>query len=270
MADSKSSWATSRADRAPEQIGCDYFKPGSERHVAVIGETGKPPVATLYYGDAYTIRPSLGWMDADVMDPAYLINTKGAGSFRKRRRSMDEISECGIDKGFDLSIINPLLCGSVVTFCHNDQLADLLPYLNGIFDRYALLAWMKANPMPVANKHYRPDCEPFIHAWQRGYEPTGSLTDLRRFVIASASRKDKERFEHPTIKPDRVMNKIMSNVAGSSICDPFMGTGSTGVAAVRAGKRFVGIEHNPKYFQIAVERISTAFEELLQSEQNSN
>jgi site-specific DNA-methyltransferase (adenine-specific) len=63
---------------------------------------------------------------------------------------------------------------------------------------------------------------------------------------------------HPTVKPDAVMDKIIRNVSGKSVCDPFMGTGSTGVAAIRAGKRFVGIEHNHAHFDTACRRIEEA------------
>ena len=65
-----------------------------------------------------------------------------------------------------------------------------------------------------------------------------------------------------TVKPDALMDKIMRNVAGTTVCDPFMGTGSTGVAALRTGKQFTGIEHNPKHFATAVERISAAWAEI--------
>ncbi|RDS76139.1 site-specific DNA-methyltransferase [Alteriqipengyuania lutimaris] len=222
---------------------------------------GAEVAATLFLGDAYTIRPTLRWMDADVMDPPYVIRTAGGGRFRKERRSMDEVAEAGIDKGFDLSIINPLQCGAVVSFCHNDQLAKLLHHVDGQFDRYAVCAWVKANPMPVANKHYRPDAEPYVHAWNVGYHPQGELIDKRRFIVARACRVTKKRFGHPTIKPTTVMDKIMANVAGETICDPFMGTGSTGVAAVKAGKRFYGIERDPRWFEAAVTRISEAVDE---------
>lgn len=52
-----------------------------------------------------------------------------------------------------------------------------------------------------------------------------------------------------------------SDITVVTICDPFMSTGSTGVAAIRAGKRFVGIEHNPKHFETALTRIRAAIEE---------
>lgn len=212
--------------------------------------------ATLYLGDAYDIRPTLGWFDADVMDPPYLLATSGGGKFRADRPYLDQITEQGLDKDFDHTIINPLLCGSVVSFCSNDQLPRLSTYLNGLFHRFAVCAWRKLTPMPVANKHYVPEIELYLHAWNRDYHPAGDLADLKR-IVDCRSRQSKE-FDHPTVKPDAVMAKILRNVGGSSVCDPFMGTGSTGVAAVQAGKRFVGIEKNPVHFETACRRLADA------------
>jgi len=216
--------------------------------------------ATLYCGDAYEIRPTLGWMDADVTDPPYKFRAEGGGHYRKSRTGMDDIIADGLDQGFDHSIVNSLLCGAAVVFCHNDQLPKLLPYLDGSFKRQAVCTWRKKNPQPVANKHYRPVCEFYIHAWNDGFHPRGSLEDLDRQITAMSPRGG-AKFGHATVKPDEVMDKIMRNVAGTRICDPFMGTGSTGVAAIRAGKTFTGIEHNPKHFQTAIDRCRAAVAE---------
>ncbi|MEL0156055.1 DNA methyltransferase [Sphingopyxis sp.] len=213
----------------------------------------------LYLGDAYGIRPTLGRMDADVMDPPYKFRAEGGGHYRKARKGMEQIIEEKLHEGFDHSIINPLLCGAVVVFCHNDQLAKLLPYIDGNFERPVVCMWQKINPQPVANKHYRPDAEPYIHAWSRGHHPSGGMNELFRIVTARSSR-GKEKFGHATVKPDAVMDKIVRNVRGSTICDPFMGTGSTGVAAIRAGRTFTGIEHNPRHFATAVARCTAAWE----------
>lgn len=239
-------------------IGMDQALPGSERHVVTIA-AHNVIVATLYCGDAYVIRRSLGFMDADVMDPPYVIRAKGGGSYRKRRPMMDVLIAEGLHKGFDMDIIDPARCGSAIIFAHNDQLAQLLARVQG-FHRHALCVWQKNNPQPVANKHYRPDCEFYVHAWNRGYHPTGDMSDKLR-VSRIGSPRGLARFDHPTCKPDDLMTKIMRNVAGETVCDPFMGTGSTGVAAIRAGKRFYGIEHNPKHFETAVTRIRAAIEE---------
>jgi len=219
--------------------------------------------ATLYLGDAYAIRPTLGWMDAEVMDPQYEFNNSGGGAFRKARGASDQIVDEGLDQGFDQRIINPLLCGSVVVFCHNDQLSKLLPYLDGSFRRFVVLIWQKPNPSPMANKHYLADTEPFVHAWNPGYHPQGEHHDKHRFVL-SGSLPSKV-YGHPTVKPDLVMDKILRNVAGTRVCDPFMGTGSTGVAAIKAGKQFVGIEKNPQHFETALARITAAVAQIAEA-----
>ena len=78
----------------------------------------------------------------------------------------------------------------------------------------------------------------------------------------SAPSLQSKLYGHPTVKPAPVMDKIMRNVAGDRVCDPFMGTGSTGVAAIKAGKRFVGIEKNERHFQTAVKRIAAAIDSV--------
>ena len=241
-------------------IGIDRAA-GPDRHVVQV-RRGDVVVATLYLGDAYVIRPKLGFMDCDCMDPPFKIATSGGGRYRKARKSMDEIADAGIDQGFDLAIIEPMLAGAVVVFCHNDQLPTLLPRVDGLFHRFALLDWTKATPQPVANKHYRPDREFYVHAWNRDYHPQGELADKGRSITAAPDRALKKRFDHPTIKPPPVMDKIMRNVAGQKICDPFMGTGSTGVAAIKAGKQFFGIERDARWFEAAVTRITEAVEGL--------
>lgn len=215
--------------------------------------------ATLYRGDAYEIRPTLGRFDVDCMDPPYEFDNSGGGAFRKARGASDQIVAEGLDQGFDRSIINPLLCGAVVVFCHNDQLPKLLPYLAGNFHRVCVNFWVKPNPSPHRNKHYLADTEPYIHAWLEGSHPVGEHHDMHRWILAPSMPS--KIFGHPTVKPIEVMDKIVGNTAGLSICDPFMGTGSTGVAAIRAGKAFTGIERNPIHFDTACRRIEAAFRE---------
>jgi site-specific DNA-methyltransferase (adenine-specific) len=214
--------------------------------------------ATLYLGDAYVMLHRLGWVDAIVTDPPYVIDMDGGGWFRSTLGHFNEIREQELDRGFDHTIINPLLCGAVIVFCHNDQIPKLATYLDGSFERLVLCSWHKSNPMPVANKHYVPDTEFYFHAWNKDFYPRGQLADKRRHITTAVGKSD---FDHPTVKPDEVMDKIITNVAGEIICDPFMDAGSTGVAAVKAGRRFIGIEHNPRHFATAVERLRKAHED---------
>lgn len=208
--------------------------------------------ATLYLGDCYNLLPLIGKVDCLCTDPPYEFNTSGGGKWRKtRRKHMDAIAKAGIDKGFDHTIFNPDLYKSIVTFCHNNQLPVILSYLAERYDRHATLQWRKSNPSPMVNKAYRADTEYYIHAWQMGFHPVGELNELSRSVETPVG---KSKYDHPTVKPDAVMDKILTNVNADTVIDPFMGTGSTGLAALRKGKKFIGIEKNRDYFNIAVAR----------------
>jgi DNA modification methylase len=76
--------------------------------------------------------------------------------------------------------------------------------------------------------------------------------------LARGSYRDKQ---HPTQKPVELMKWCIQHLPEDveTIFDPFMGSGSTGVAAVKLGKRFIGIEREPKYFEIACRRIEQAY-----------
>jgi len=86
-----------------------------------------------------------------------------------------------------------------------------------------------------------------------------------RFRWNGMLRANKEpRGDHPTQKPVGVMQWAIKQLPDDArtICDPFMGSGTTGVAAVQLGRRFIGCEIDPKYFQIAVDRIQTEIERM--------
>jgi site-specific DNA-methyltransferase (adenine-specific) len=83
----------------------------------------------------------------------------------------------------------------------------------------------------------------------------------RFFYCAKASRSERgEGNVHPTVKPIALMRYLVRLVTrkGGIVLDPFMGSGTTGVAAIQEGMHFVGIERDPHYYEIATRRVSTA------------
>lgn len=82
----------------------------------------------------------------------------------------------------------------------------------------------------------------------------------RFFYCSKVSRKERDGSTHPTMKPIALMAWLVRLVTppGGVVLDPFMGSGSTGIAALREGARFVGIEREPEYFRIATARIEAA------------
>ena len=219
-------------------------------HEEIIGN------ARLILGDCREVLPTIGKVDAVVTDPPYVFETAGAGIFRTNRKNMDDIKAAGLDQGFDQGLLTGEQFGSAVVFAHNDQWSTLLPYLASEYQRFAICQWHKTNPMPVANKHYQPDTEIYVHAWNPGFHPAGELRHKQRFILAPNGQDGD--IDHPTVKPLCVMRKIIVNVTGDTVCDPFMGSGTTGVAAVQMGRQFIGIEREPKYFDIACRRIEDA------------
>lgn len=90
-----------------------------------------------------------------------------------------------------------------------------------------------------------------------------------KFIQEPKVRQHKEDFNnHPTLKPVRLMNHLVKLVSfeGQTVLDPFMGSGSTGVACVKSERHFIGYEKESEYFQIAERRINTEYNNLFNAE----
>ncbi len=122
--------------------------------------------------------------------------------------------------------------------------------------------WHKTNPMPRnMNLHFINSTESwvyFVHGSKTGtFNNDGKVVHdyIELSVIGSAEKK---HGKHPTQKPVKLMEhfvQLLSN-EGDMILDPFMGSGSTGVAALNLGRQFYGIELNEQYYRVALLRIN--------------
>lgn len=94
----------------------------------------------------------------------------------------------------------------------------------------------------------------------RARREMGVGSAARFFYCAKASRKERDGSDHPTMKPLALMRYLVRLVArkGGTVLDPFMGSGTTGVAAIQEGMQFIGIERDPHYYEIATRRVSAA------------
>ncbi len=84
-----------------------------------------------------------------------------------------------------------------------------------------------------------------------------------RAMNSFRSTEQAEKNGHPCPKPIKSWQKLVNRVSrkGETILDPFMGSGTTGVACAKLGRKFIGIEIEPKYFDIACERIQKAYDQ---------
>lgn len=191
--------------------------------------------ATLYLGDCRDILPALPRVDAVVTDPPYGVST-GIVADRptKWQRRAGQVPEEWDD-----------ITAPIVT-----SLPDFAPCIIWGGNYYCLppsrgwLSWFKPDAPPsMAN---------FELAWT-------SFDSNARQLSVSIGETNPERIGHPTQKPLRLMKWCLGFVPDAeTILDPFMGSGTTGVAAVQMGRSFIGIEREPKYFDIACKRIEDA------------
>lgn len=204
--------------------------------------------ATLYLGDAREVLPTFGPVDALISDPPYGINLKTNFADRKCSRmttANNYAPIAGDDGEFDPA---HLLDFPIVALFGANYFSPRLPRA----DQW--MVWDKRCGMAVNDMS---DAE---LVWVKG---TGRISTRLLQHMWNGMLKDSERSErrlHPTQKPVAVMEWIIAQLTkpGQLVADPYMGSGSTGVAAVKLGRRFVGSELSTQYFDIACKRIEDA------------
>lgn len=202
--------------------------------------------ARLALGDCRDVLPTLGKVDAVVTDPPYGIDMaggfSGAGGFSKpiaRREYEGDWDSEAPDADVFKMIVE---CAQQSIIWGGNYFTDKLPQAP------FWLVWDKENSMPSFS-----DAE---LAWTNIEKK--SVKRIRYMQNGCMSR-EKERW-HPTQKAVEVMRWSISHLKDEpqTILDPFMGVGTTGVAAVQMGRRFIGIEREKRYFEIACQRIEQA------------
>jgi site-specific DNA-methyltransferase (adenine-specific)/modification methylase len=197
--------------------------------------------ATLYLGDCAEILPTLGVFDAVVTDPPYGIGeSKGKNKTRgKLALSKDYGNDNWDDKPIDKNAID-LICNiSKWQIIFGGNYFELPP-------TKCWLVWDKEN----GNTDFA-DAE---LAWTN----LNKAVRLKRYMWHGMLRANKEaRGDHPTQKPVGIMEWVINHLPKNveSIVDPYMGSGTTGVACMNLQKKFIGIEREQKYFDIACKRI---------------
>jgi site-specific DNA-methyltransferase (adenine-specific)/modification methylase len=202
--------------------------------------------ATLYLGDCMDILPTLSRVDAVIADPPYGMNYKP----EKWKKYSGEKSEWMPIYG-DNQKFNPIPFidyDNVILWGFN-YYSDLLPV-------GALLIWDK-RCNEAGDKMYGASIE---SAWMKNQNGTRIKRLLHGGVVnADSINGNNEKRFHPTQKPIALMKWCIELVGNAeTILDPFMGSGTTGIAAIQMGRKFIGIERDAKYFDIACKRIEQA------------
>lgn len=237
------------------------------------------PDVTIYHGDCMDVLPTLSGVDAVITDPPY----SSGGMYRgdRSRSTREKYTSTGVDAKYAAAFSGDnrdqrsfaLWCTYWLGYClraSNDgavlamfsdwrQLPTVTDALQaGGWVWRGVAGWAKPNPRPVPDR-MRQALE-FI-AWGtkgarecRPHETARYHAGLYYHAPPSGDVR-----LHATEKPVELLEDLVSMAPpGGLVLDPFMGSGSTGEACVRAGRRFVGVEVDVHYFEVARQRLERA------------
>lgn len=227
----------------------------------------------IYNNDAYKQIESFladGVMvDHIITDPPYNISQDNNFNTMKNPRTGIDFGEWDHGK-FDLFNWIPQYTkilkqnGSIIIFCSYRYLSYIISTLESTLCNMEVkdvIVWQKRNPMPRnINRRYVQDMEFAIWAVKKKSKWVfNKLPDVpyNRSLYSTSTVAGGEKLGHPTQKSLELMKKLIlvHTNPGDIILDPFMGSGSTGAAALELDRDFIGIEMEPEYFQMAKNRL---------------
>jgi len=222
---------------------------------------------TLFNADMRDVLPTLGRVNAIVTDPPF--EKEAHTPMRRTQRSIrtgvsDALSFGAMDE--DLRNLLPVWAASncegwFLAFCQVEAVSVWRDAMEGAGLKYKRgMAWVKPDSSPQFNgQGPAQGFECVAAAWcGAGYSVWNA--GGKRGVYTHNTNGPARHGTHPTEKPVSLMSEILADFTSSDgiVFDPFAGSGTTGVAAVKLGRRFIGIEIEPRYFDIACRRIEEA------------
>ena len=196
-----------------------------------------------------------------VTDPPYLLDNMGGGIYTQDdMRYAKELEE--IKSGFDLKVLDEC-CRvmkkiNIYLWCSQKQIPIYLDYfVRGKECNWNLLTWHKTNPIPACGNKYITDTEYCLFFREKVVKIYGDVSTKGTYFITPLNSTDKKAWGHPTIKPLSFFEQhiVNSSLQGDTVLDPFMGSGTTAVAAIREKRNFIGFELNKEYYDKACKRI---------------
>jgi len=214
-------------------------------------------------------------VDLILTDPPYNLSPYSTGNIKMSWRKDFNNDVAGWDRSFEpeeilddfIRILKPT--GNIFAFTSYNMLGKWHEAFDPKFDTFQFMVWHKTNPPPkIRRAGFLNSCELIVCAWNKGHTWNFSnQRDMHNF-IESPICMGRERVKdpvHPTQKPLRVLKHLvrLASNPGDLVFDPFMGVGSAGVAALELDRRFLGVELERGYFDVASDRVGSVQKQLL-------
>ena len=213
-------------------------------------------------------------IDLIVTDPPYNVSATNDGGtinkVKKLNKSLKDLVETNITNGYDIETLGEEFMRvmkepNIYLWCNKTQIPEYFKfYVEKYKCKFDILCWHKNNALPTYSNKYLSDTEYLLYFRKgKGKCFPKSYEDAKTYYIAPINHKDKKKYKHPTIKPLDITEKVIKNSSKENdiILDPFMGSGTTGVACKQLNRNFIGIELLEEYYNIAKERINNIVRE---------
>lgn len=221
---------------------------------------------TVWLGDCREVLPTIGRVSVVISDPPYeaVMQNKWGVLSRQAPSSHVRHENLGFSAIDDIRDDVARLCcgicdGWAIFFCMAEGVRAWRDSIETAGAKYKrAMVWIKPDAMPQFNgQGPSTGHEMLVSAWcgvGHSRWNGGGRPGTFHFV------KNTQDAEHPTQKPLPLMNELVRLFSFSDdlVCDPFAGSSTTGLAAINHGRRFVGIERDPKWFDLSCRRLSDA------------
>ncbi|CAN7604528.1 DNA-methyltransferase [Bosea sp. LjRoot237] len=227
---------------------------------------------TLYNGNCLEVMAGLTPVSHVISDPPYEAFMHEA-KFRHRKHlrtdggnELEALNFASIDEiRKPFTVTSSGLCGGwFIAFCTPEGVGRWADEINATQLKYKrACVWVKPDSTPQLNgQGPAMGAENFVCAWGgKGHAKWNA--GGKRGVYTHLTNPPSRDHRHPTEKPVSLMRELLQDFTnpGETILDPFMGSGTTGVTCAKMGRKFIGVELDPKYFDVACERIRKAYEQ---------
>ncbi len=217
--------------------------------------------ATLYLGDCLEILPTLPKVDAVITDPPFFHPVNHYVNARNAEPVKQVLSDLSTMKHFfrivcdalDKQLSNE---GAVYWFCDGQSYGHSFEALYPHFKRVRPLIWDKLTSFNGYTWRHQHELIAWGEREKSPRIPTGDGDILKCRAVPVDERV------HPAQKPIDLLEMLIKKTPPGAVLDPFMGSGSTGLACQKLDRAFIGVEMEQKYFDIACERIENAQRQL--------
>ena len=181
---------------------------------------------------------------------------------KKNQRS--QLNNSNITSGFDYKTFikeafRVMKKCNIFIWCSPMQILDIMNELHKYNkNTIVILTWNKTNPIPTTNNNWLSDIEYCLYLREEGVPLNNGYELKSKWYTSPINQSDKELFKHPTIKPLELVKRhlLHTTIEGGVILDTFAGSGTTCLAAKETGRRYIGMEIDPEYHKIAVDRLN--------------